>query len=302
MPRRRPPDHRQREHERRAAGGTCGRRRTASGPTRPGPGGQLGDRLVGRGGFERAGAAAVDELQRGQRADPADRLGAPLAQFRRRAGLHRPDERGAHRVPGRRVAEARDLALVAEHADERETRPRAGSSRRTAPPPPGSRSGDRQVPTCTTGPSASGRQDMSRSRQTRIAGWPAPSVASMKSRWPAESTVTVMCCRAAARRPPAPAARRGPRSGRRPAGRRRAAGVQPERLGQRVGHDAPVSWPGQDALDQVPAAQRLAHHPDGHAAGPPDQVARVGVERGRGRRRRTAGPGGRSPARTGPGH
>ena len=43
------------------------------GPTRPEPGGQLGDRLVGRGGFERAGAAAVDELERGQRADPCGR-------------------------------------------------------------------------------------------------------------------------------------------------------------------------------------------------------------------------------------
>jgi len=56
--------------------------------------------------------------------------------------------------------------------------------------------------------------------------------------------------------------------------------VQPDRLGQRIAHNAPVSWLGQGALDQVAAAQRLAHHPDGHPAGPSHQVAGVTVERG----------------------
>jgi len=60
----------------------------------------------------------------------------------------------------------------------------------------------------------------------------------------------------------------------------RAARVQPERLGQRVAHDAPVSWLYQDALDQVPAAQRLAHHPDGQLARSSHQVGSVPVERG----------------------
>jgi hypothetical protein len=57
--------------------------------------------------------------------------------------------------------------------------------------------------------------------------------------------------------------------------------VQPDRLGQRIAHNAPVSWLGQGALDQAAAAERLAHHPDGHPAGPSHQVPGVTVERGK---------------------
>jgi hypothetical protein len=78
----RPPYHRQRVDQR-------GARREAAvgveqgGPHQAGSGRQLGHGRVGGGHLEAAGPAAVDELQRGQVPDPADRLAPPLAQFGR---------------------------------------------------------------------------------------------------------------------------------------------------------------------------------------------------------------------------
>ena len=72
-------------------------------------------------------------------------------QLRCRAGLHRLDDARAHRVAGRRVAETRDLPLVAEHADEQNPGRRITVSAKSAASA-GVRSGDRQVPTWITGP------------------------------------------------------------------------------------------------------------------------------------------------------
>jgi hypothetical protein len=59
-----------------------------------------------------------------------------------------------------------------------------------------------------------------------------------------------------------------------------ALGAQPERLAQRVAEQARVAGPGQDPVQQGPATDRLAGHPDRAAGRPADQISRVVVERG----------------------
>ena len=159
--------------------------------------GELGDRLVGRGGLERAGAAAVDELKRGQRADAADRLGPPLVQLRRRAGLHRLHD--ARPAPGRRAARRRGRRSAPRSRARRPARTRAAEDRLGEQRRLGGRA-QRRAPGADlhdrTAAAAAARTCRGRGRPGS-AGGPAPSVASMKSRWPAESMVIVMCCRAA---------------------------------------------------------------------------------------------------------
>ncbi len=53
---------------------------------------------------------------------------------------------------------------------------------------------------------------------------------------------------------------------------------QPQGLGQRERHDAREAVPGQGPFQQRTAAQGLAGDPDRLAAGPAEQVVRVGVE------------------------
>ena len=86
-------------------------------PVQPGAGGDLGDRGVGGGRGDAAGAAAVDELQVGVL---ADRRRPPP---RRRAAARGTSGAASRRIgaprsglPGRRVAEAGDLRLVATSA------------------------------------------------------------------------------------------------------------------------------------------------------------------------------------------
>ena len=81
-------------------------------PDEPGAGRELGDGLVGGGGFERAGAAAVDDRQLGELADRGDDRRPPLGELGGGAALHRADQGTAHAAARRFVADAGDLALV----------------------------------------------------------------------------------------------------------------------------------------------------------------------------------------------
>ena len=230
------------------------------GPTRPEPAVSSVTEVSRAVDYQAARAAAVHELQAGVGLDLADRLGPAPDQLRHRTALDQPDQLGSQRVPGRCVAQAGDLALVPHHAGQAEARA------------PGDRPGDagrllrraaayRRVPMCTAGLRASGRQDTSRSRQTRISGWPSPSARSTTSRCASESAMIVMCCLAASSAARFRSARRSTVVGHQQvvAG---AGGVQPEGFGQRVAHDAPVARCGQRALDQEAASQQLRRHPD----------------------------------------
>jgi hypothetical protein len=72
----------------------------------------------------------------------------------------------------------------------------------------GVNSGNRRVPMCTAGLRASGRQETSSSRQTRISGWLSPSARSTTSRCAAASIMIVIRCLAASSAASARSARR----------------------------------------------------------------------------------------------
>jgi hypothetical protein len=55
-------------------------------------------------------------------------------------------------------------------------------------------------------------------------------------------------------------------------------GGEPQRLPKAVGQNAGEAGPGQGVLKERPAPDRLADHPQRHAAGPADEVRGVRVE------------------------
>ena len=93
----RPADDRQREQGGRPAGERAVGVEQAR-LVQPGARADLGDRFLGRGGRDRAGAAAVDELDRSHRADRGDDRRPALSQLGRRPALHGPDRRWRRRA------------------------------------------------------------------------------------------------------------------------------------------------------------------------------------------------------------
>ena len=75
-------------------------------------GGELGHGLLGGGGREAAGAAAVDEAQRRDLLHGGDDRGAPLADLRDGGALHAADPEVLQRLARGRVADSGDLTLV----------------------------------------------------------------------------------------------------------------------------------------------------------------------------------------------
>src|SRR6185295_5126085 len=73
--------------------------------------GYLGDRVLGAGQLEAAGAAAVDDLQLGDLADRGNDRAPPLSELSGRAALHGADRRPAQPPSRRLVANAGDLTL-----------------------------------------------------------------------------------------------------------------------------------------------------------------------------------------------
>ena len=197
--RRRAADHRQGEERGRAAAARRGSASNSVGPYRPGAGGDLGDRRVGAGRGHAAGAAAVDELQVGVLADRGHRGAAPGQQLRGTTGAaSAADRRAAQRLPGRRVAQPGDLRLVRHEPDQPEARAGRRPRRPARRPRSAQCTGERRTPTCSRPPS--GRQEASRSRQTRSsgrAGRAAPT-ASIRSSWSALSTIRVTAAASAA--------------------------------------------------------------------------------------------------------
>ncbi len=82
-------------------------------------GGKLGDRWVGSGDLEAAGAAAIDEFEREAiRPQRCDRGAASFAEFTRRAPFQRAQYMVLQRLTGDRVLQSRDLPFVAHQAGQ----------------------------------------------------------------------------------------------------------------------------------------------------------------------------------------
>lgn len=239
----------------------------------PGPRRDLGDGGLGGRRLEAAGAATVDEVERGHLAHRGDGLGATLRELGHRAPLHRAD--GEATQPGLVVADTGDLALVGHEPDEAEPwvvvdRPGQG--------------GDllRGV----------------RGRAARPEVHPAPGQPQRRveldahpHRWAVDPDVgggEVEVLRAVDHEGhPGGQALVGPEPGER---RAVDAGVpdddvldllgEPQRLGQGVGEDPGVPGGRQGAPHDLAAPHRLARDPDRGAAGPPDEVGGVRAQRG----------------------
>ena len=110
--------------------------------------GDLGDRGIRRRRLERAGAAAVHELEVGVLAHRRDGARAALEQLGHRARLHPAVHRAVDRAARRTVHDAGDLRLVRHHADEPEARAAATMYAASAPASAGSCTGDRRTPRC----------------------------------------------------------------------------------------------------------------------------------------------------------
>ena len=83
----------------------------------------LGDRRLGGGQLEAAGAAAVDDLELGDLAHRRHGRRAPLGELGGRVALHEADRRTAQALARRPVADAGDLALVGHQRDQVDLRP-----------------------------------------------------------------------------------------------------------------------------------------------------------------------------------
>src|SRR3954452_3748883 len=109
--------HRQREHR-------C--RPRAEGPVviewnrrvEPRAGADLGHRPVRRGAVDRAGAAAVHELELCDLGERRDDLGPAVLHVPRGGGLHLPDDQVVDRLARHVVADPGDLSLVGDRSDE----------------------------------------------------------------------------------------------------------------------------------------------------------------------------------------
>jgi hypothetical protein len=80
--------------------------------------------LLAAGPLEAAGAAAVDELERGDVRHRRDDGGPPFGELPRRGRLHPADGDPAQASSPGRVLHTRDLRLVGHEADQSEARPR----------------------------------------------------------------------------------------------------------------------------------------------------------------------------------
>ena len=192
--------------------------------------------------------------------------------------LDQPDHPGPDRVAGRRVAQARDLALVAHDTHQGEAGPghdRGGELRGLL------RGEQRRAPgTDVHGGPAGGPVG-----HVKLQADPDPRVAVAQ-----RAVHHVKLGRGVGHDGDLLPRRlvRGQRPQRRPVhggvGHQQvvagARGLQPQGLGQRIAHDPLVARGGQRPLDQEPAAQRLGRDPDRQPGRAPGQVRRVRVEGG----------------------
>jgi hypothetical protein len=88
------------------------------GSVEPGSRCDLGHRALGRGQADRAGAAAVDELELAHLADGGDDLGAPRPHVGERRRLHRARHPVSDRTPRDVVGNGGDLPLVGDQPSE----------------------------------------------------------------------------------------------------------------------------------------------------------------------------------------
>ena len=254
-----------------------------------------------RGALDAAGAAAVDELERGDRRTAATTAARRRGQLAGRDRLHPADGEPAQRRPGGCVPHAGDLRLVGHQPDQPEARPRRRPAGARAAASAAECTGERRTPTCTRPPAAAARR-RGRGRPAAPAAAPGGTTASIRSSWSVESTIRVT------------ARGRGLVGGqpaqRRPVGRRvadddvvadRVLAAGRATAPRAACRPAPRRSPGGRApAAGRPAAHRLAGDPD-RLARPPGGPGRRRWRRARrGRRRRTAGRGPRSRGPAGP--
>ncbi|GAA2891064.1 hypothetical protein GCM10020220_096540 [Nonomuraea rubra] len=237
---------------------------------------QLRDGLLARGELHGAGAAAVDELEVGELPYGVHDAAAAQDELAGGQGLHEPDEAGAGGVRGRGVADAGDLRLVRQQPHQ----PEAG--------PLGDVGGQVGGLVRLADGGAQGTHPAAEGDVGGVEVEAEPQLGARVHRGHGGFQVVEVGGRVDGHGDLRGGARVRRQGGQRlPVGRGvghedvgDAAGRQPERLGERVRHDAAEAVHGQDVFEQGAAADGLAGDPDRLARGPAYEVCRVGPHGG----------------------
>ncbi len=239
-------------------------------------GGDLGDGLLGGAGLERAGAAGVDELERGERPDGGDHLGAACGDLWAGEALHRAD-RGAV-GGGRGVGDPGDVPLVGHQAHQLEPGP---GERRAGEVDGLARRAHRGSQGAEADPGQRGKGDVELERHAD----PASARAGREVGGGVEDQVQLRGL-VDHERDRVQRLRRGGEAAQRPALRGRIGdqhvpcpvGDEPQGLGEGEGEDPCDAGAGEEPVEQSPHPQRLRGDAHRGAAGAAEEVVGVGVD------------------------